>query len=133
VLRAEEALVKRMAEKGIKLILNSVVEEIYGTDLVEGARIRDLRTGEVRDLPVDGIFIQVGEVPNSKLASEAGVEVDGRGFIVVDMRQRTNLPGVLAAGDVTSYPVKQVGTAIAQGITAAVEAYGLIRRPYWLR
>ena len=133
VLRAEEALVKRLEEKGVKFILSSVVEEIYGTDLVEGVKIKSLKTGEVKDIPVDGVFIQVGEVPNSQLAAEAGVEVDGRGFIIVDIRQRTNLPGVLAAGDVTNYPVKQVGTAIAQGITAAVEAYGLIRRPYWLR
>jgi len=133
VLRAEEALVRRLAEKGIKLILNSVVVAIEGDEVVRAVRLRNVKTGEERSLEVDGVFIQIGEVPNSELAARAGVEVDERGFIIVDVRQRTNLPGVYAAGDVTNHPVKQVATAVSQGIVAAVEAYGFIRRPYWFR
>lgn len=132
-LRAEEILVKRLAEKGVKFILSSVLTGIHGDEVVRKVSIRDLKTGEEKELEVDGVFIQVGEVPNSELAARAGVQVDERGFIVVDVRQRTNLPGVYAAGDVTNYPVKQVATAVGQGVTAAVEAYGFVRRPYWFR
>jgi thioredoxin reductase len=64
-------------------------------------------------------------------ASESGVAVDEKGYIKIDILQRTNVPGVYAAGDVTNHPVKQVGTAVGQGITAALEAYGYIRRPYY--
>ena len=132
-LRAEEILVKRLAEKGVKFVLNSVLTEIYGDEVVRGVKIRDLKTGEEDELEVDGVFIQVGEVPNSELAAKAGVQVDEGSFIIVDVRQRTNLPGVYAAGDVTNYPVKQVATAVGQGVTAAVEAYGFVKRPYWFR
>jgi thioredoxin reductase len=67
------------------------------------------------------------------LAKEAGVAVDEDGYIIVDLLQRTNVAGVFAAGDVTNHSVKQVGAAVGQGITAAVEAYGFVRRPYYKR
>jgi thioredoxin reductase len=63
-------------------------------------------------------------------AKEAGVAVDKDNYIVIDWLQHTNLEGVYAAGDVTNHPVKQIGTAVGMGITAAVEAYAYIRRPY---
>jgi thioredoxin reductase len=59
------------------------------------------------------------------------VEVEEGGCIKIDIHQRTNIPGVFAAGDVTNYPVRQIGTAVGQGITAALEAYGYIKRPYY--
>jgi thioredoxin reductase (NADPH) len=61
----------------------------------------------------------------------SGVHVDERGYIKIDVHQRTNLQGVFSAGDVTNHPVKQVGTAVGQGITAALEAYAFIRQPYY--
>jgi thioredoxin reductase (NADPH) len=75
--------------------------------------------------------VQVGEAPNSQLAKSAGVDTDEHGYIKVDANQKTNLSGVFAAGDVTNQPIKQVGTAVGQGITAALEAYSFIRRPYY--
>ncbi|MEM2420143.1 MAG: thioredoxin-disulfide reductase [Candidatus Bathyarchaeia archaeon] len=132
--RAEEARVKAlMGKRNVEVFWNTEVKEVKGARVVEKAILFNNKTGETFELPVDGVFVQVGEVPNSKIAKEAGVEVDGHGYIVVDARQRTNIPGVYAAGDVTSYPVKQVGTAVGQGITAALEAYGFIRRPYYYR
>ena len=71
------------------------------------------------ELPVDAVFVQIGEAPNSQLAKAAEVETDEHGYIKVDVRQHTNLTGVFAAGDVTDQPIKQVGTAVGQGITAA--------------
>lgn len=77
------------------------------------------------------MFVQVGEAPNSQLAVAGGVEIDEHGYIKIDIHQHTNLEGVYGAGDVTNHPVKQVGTAVGQGITAALEAYGYVRRPYY--
>ena len=59
------------------------------------------------------------------------MEADSAGYIKININQETNLKGVFAAGDVTNHPVKQVGTAVGQGITAALEAYAFIRRPYY--
>lgn len=130
--RAEEALVKTLREKAnIQVLVNNEVREIKGEKLVNSVVILDKVNGELKELQVDGVFVQVGEVPNSELAKEAGVAVDEEGYIVVDVWQRTNIAGVYAAGDVTNHPVKQVGTAVGQGITAALEAYGFIRRPYY--
>ncbi len=130
--RAEEALVKAlMGKNNIEVLWNTELKEIKGEKLVNKAVLADVQTGEIRELSIDGVFVQVGETPNSQIAKEASVEVDEHGYIKVDVRQRTNIPGVYAAGDVTNHPVKQVGTAVGQGITAALEAYGFIRRPYY--
>jgi thioredoxin reductase (NADPH) len=130
-LRAEEALVKALKGKGnVEILWNTEVKEIEGANVVGKALLFDNKTEETKELEVDGVFIQVGEAPNSQLAKKAGVNVDGEGYIIVDVRQHTNMAGVYAAGDVTNHPVKQVGTAVGQGITAALEAYGYIRRPY---
>jgi thioredoxin reductase (NADPH) len=132
--RAEEALVKGLLEKkNVQVLWNSEVKEIKGERLVNKVIVLDNQTRQIQELLVDGVFVQVGEDPNSQLAKEAGVAVDEDGYIIVDLLQRTNVAGVFAAGDVTNHPVKQVGTAVGQGITAAVEAYGFVRRPYYKR
>ncbi|MCS7114815.1 MAG: thioredoxin-disulfide reductase [Nitrososphaerota archaeon] len=130
--RAEEALVKALIGKSnVEVLWNTELKEIKGEKLVSKAVLYNNKTGEIKEMPVEGIFVQVGEVPNSQLAREAGVEVDENGYIKVDIHQQTNILGVYAAGDVTNHPFKQVGTAVGQGITAAMEAYGYIRRPYY--
>jgi thioredoxin reductase (NADPH) len=130
--RAEEALVKALKEKeNVEVLWNTEVKQIVGEKLVSKAVLFNNKAGETSELPVDGIFVQAGEDPNSQLAKEAGVAVDEDGYIIVDMLQRTNVAGVYAAGDVTNHPVKQVGTAVGQGITAAMEAYGHVHRPYY--
>jgi thioredoxin reductase (NADPH) len=132
--RAEEALVKALeAKKNVEILWNNEVKEIRGEKLVNRVTLVDTRTGEAKELPIDGVFVQVGEDPNSHLAKEAGVAVDEDSYIIVDSRQWTNIAGVYAAGDVTNHPVKQVGTAVGQGITAALEAYGYVRRPYYYK
>ena len=64
---------------------------------------------------------------------KAGIAVDEGNYIIVDSKQRTNIPGVYAAGDVTNLEVKQIVTAASQGIVAATEAFGYIKRPYYYR
>jgi thioredoxin reductase (NADPH) len=134
MLRAEEALVEALKNKrNVEILWNTEAKEIEGANVVDKVLMFDNKTAEMKELEIDGVFIQVGEDPNSQLAKKAGVNVDGEGYILVDMRQRTNLSGVYAAGDVTNHPVKQVGTAVGQGITAALEAYGYVRRPYYYK
>lgn len=132
-MRAEEMLVKTLHEKGVEFLWNSEVKEIKGDNIVRSVVVFNNKTNEVREVEVDGVFIQVGEVPNSQFARDAGVNVDNRGYIIVDSRQRTNIEGVYAAGDVTTCPVKQIGTAVGQAIVAATDAYGYIKRPYYYK
>jgi len=130
--RAEEALLKDVESKrNVRVFWNTEVREIKGEKLVNKVVLFDNKAGETQELMVDAVFVQVGEAPNSQLAKESSVEVDEHGFIKTDMFQHTNVPGVYAAGDVTNQPVKQIGTAVGQGITAALEAYAHIKRPYY--
>ena len=134
MLRAEEALVKALENKNnVEILWNTEVKEIKGANVVGKALLFDNKTGETKELKLDGVFIQVGEAPNSQLAKKVGVNVDQKDYIIVDVQQRTNIAGVYAAGDVTNHPVKQIGTAVGQGITAALEAYGYIRQPYYYK
>jgi len=134
VFRAEDALVKALRDKAnVEILWNSEVKEIGGNKIVSRMVLQDAKSGEVRELAVDGVFVQVGEYPNSQIAKQAGVAVDASDYIIVDIRQRTNIPGVYAAGDVSNHPVKQIGTSVGQGITAALEAYGYIRQPYYYK
>jgi len=132
-LRAEGALIGDLQKRGIEFLLNKEIKRIEGDAKVQCATVFDNRTGETIELEVDGVFIQIGEVPNSRFAQEAGIKVDNNGYIIVDDRQRTNIPGVYAAGDITPCPVKQVGTAVGQAILSAIEAFGYAKRPYYYR
>ncbi len=130
--RAEDALVKVITSKSnVKFLWNSELKEIKGDKVVKSVVVANFKTGETVELPVEGVFVQIGESPNSQLAQASGVAVDETGRIKVDVRQQTNLPGVYAAGDITNHPVMQVGTAVGQGITAALEAYSYIKQPYY--
>ena len=132
--RAEDALVKDIVSKeNVKVFWNTQVREIKGDKLVKYVVLYDKKTKTTREISVEAVFVQIGEAPNSKIAQAAGLQVDNHGYIITDVFQRTNIKGVYAAGDVTSHPVKQVGTAVGQGITATLEAYGYIRRPYYKR
>ncbi len=130
--RAEQSLVNDIATKpNVKVMWNTEVQEIKGDKQVKSVTLIDNSSGQTSELSVDAVFVQVGEAPNSQLAVAGGVQTDEHGYIKIDLHQRTNLDGVFAAGDVTNHPVKQVGTAVGQGITAALEAYAYVRRPYY--
>ena len=130
--RAEESLVSDISLKSnVSILWNTEVQEIKGDKQVKTVTLIDNVTKKTKDLDVDAVFVQIGEAPNSQIASASGIEIDQHGYVKVNARQETNLPGVFAAGDVTDQPIKQVGTAVGQGITAALEAYSYIRRPYY--
>ena len=130
--RAEETLVSDISSKGnVDILWNTEIQEIKGDKQVRAVTLIDNTTQKISELPVDAVFVQVGEAPNSQIAQASGIETDEHGYIKIDIRQHTNIAGVYGAGDVTNHPVKQVGTAVGQGITAALEAYSYIRRPYY--
>ncbi len=132
--RAEDALVKDIGSKeNVKVFWNTEVREIKGDKLVKDVVLYNKTTKTTKEISIEAVFVQIGEAPNSRIAHEAGVQVNEHGYIITDVFQRTSLAGVFAAGDVSSHPVKQVGTAVGQGITAALEAYGYVRRPYYRR
>ena len=122
---------KELQKQKIEILWNTELKEIKGDAKVESAILTNNRTGETKEINVDGVFVQVGEAPNSQLAKEAGIEVDESNLVVTDAHQRTNIRGVYAAGDVTNGPVKQIGTAVGQAIIAANEVFSYIKRPYY--
>jgi len=129
-LRAEKRLQDMFARTGRPVVLNSVVEEIMGKEKVESVRIKDLPTGNTRILPVEGVFVAIGEDPASELARDIGVKLDEQKFIIVDRNMRTNIPRVYAAGDITG-GVRQIVTATGSGAVAAVSAFEDLGDPYW--
>ncbi|HDN79367.1 MAG TPA: thioredoxin-disulfide reductase [Chloroflexi bacterium] len=121
-LRAAPVLQTRAKQnERIEFVWNSVVTEVVGKEAVEGLRLKNVRTGEESFLRVDGIFVYIGQVPNTRLF-EGQLELDERGYIVTDRAMHTSVPGVFAAGDVQERVLAQVVTAAATGAIAAVEA-----------
>ncbi|NLE04349.1 MAG: thioredoxin-disulfide reductase [Crenarchaeota archaeon] len=130
--RAEEALAKAvMSKENVKIFWNTEVKEIKGEQIVSSVNLLNVKTGDITELAINGVFVQIGESPNSQIAKDAQVKVDETGYIEIDINQRTNLSGVYGVGDVTNHPVMQIGTAVGQGITAALDAYSHIKQPYY--
>ncbi len=121
--RADQALQKQFFDKNIPVIWDSVVERIEGSSKVEKIIIKNVKTGETKELEVDGVFIAIGIQPQTEIASKLGVEMDSYGYIKVDKMQRTNVEGVFAAGDCCDNPLKQAITACGDGAVAAYSAY----------
>jgi thioredoxin reductase (NADPH) len=107
----------------IKFLLNCVVEEVHDVaqNLVTGARLRNVKTGEVWDQAVDGFFLAIGHIPNTKVF-RGQIETDAEGYIVSHGGARTNIPGVFHAGDVQDRVYRQAITASGAGCMAAMEA-----------
>jgi alkyl hydroperoxide reductase subunit F len=98
------------------------VVAIEGNKLVERVKIRSRKTGQIIELPVRGVFVEIGLIPNSKLAANL-VRLNDKGEIMVDCACRTGIPGLFAAGDVTDVPEKQIIVAAGEGAKAALSAY----------
>jgi thioredoxin reductase (NADPH) len=128
--RGEERLQQSVSQRNIPVFWNSRVIEILGDRLVESIRIEDVKTGKMSDIKADGVFIAIGYVPNNEIGNNLGLALDGDGYIKVDERQRTSLPFVFAAGDITG-GVKQIVVAVSQGSVAALAAFEDLANPYW--
>ncbi len=128
-LRAEEIYVEQLKKKGVNIILNSVVEEIYGEGVVKGLKLKNVNTEEVTDMPLNGVFVSVGESPKTELAQQIEVELDDHGYIKTDKQMRTNVKRVYAAGDVVG-GVRQIVTAAAEGAIAALTSLEVLGKQY---
>jgi len=126
-LRAEKLLQERLfANEKIEVVWNSVVTEIKGDKFVEAVSIKNLLSGEVKDLAVSGVFVYVGVVPNSQVFRGV-LELDEWGYIKTNEEMETSVDGVFAAGDVRASVLKQVITAAAEGAIAATFAEKYVR------
>jgi NADH-dependent peroxiredoxin subunit F len=106
--------------------LETEVVEIKGSNRVEGVRIKDARSGKENELPVGGVFVEIGRVPSSQLAKDL-TGANGFGEIEVNRNCETSVPGLFAAGDVTDAPDKQIVIAAAEGAKAALQAQRYLR------
>jgi len=138
--RAEPAWVEKMKkESKITQILSTQVIKILGENKVEAIVLDKPYEGE-NTLKVEGIFIEIGQVPSSALSSKLGVEVDEQGYIKVNPKMATNVPGVFAAGDIAKIEggilLRQFITSAADGARAAASVYEFLNKgqtpyPQW--
>jgi len=124
IMDANKASQERLfATPKIKVIWQTMVEEIQGEEMVERVVLRHLGTGERTELPTDGVFIFVGTTPRTDFLRGTGVDLDGRGYIIADPdTMETSIPGVFAAGDARRKWLRQIVTAAADGAIAACAA-----------
>ncbi|MFZ5988166.1 MAG: thioredoxin-disulfide reductase [Bacillota bacterium] len=116
--------------KKIEIVWNSVVEEIIGDAQVSGIRIMNVKTKEPSKIEVSGLFVAIGNVPNTELAQDK-VELSESGYVVTDENMQTNIFGVFAAGDIREKTLRQVITAASDGAIAAHMAERYISDNSW--
>jgi thioredoxin reductase (NADPH) len=121
--RASKIMVdKAKKNPKIKFILNAVIEGIEGTEAVTGVRYKETETGQVKVLPVQGLFVAIGHHPNTGLFKDQ-LKTEDTGYLRVEPGStRTNIPGVFAAGDVADHVYRQAVTAAGTGCMAAIDA-----------
>jgi thioredoxin reductase (NADPH) len=127
-LRATRILQERAGSNPkIQMCLNSVVTEITGSKKVEAVKVKDVKTGAVKEIKADGVFIFVGITPNSGFIKDL-VKVDEKGYVITDDSMMASVEGIFACGDVRKKILRQVVTAAGEGATAAVSAQSYVER-----
>lgn len=119
---------KILASPKVSVIYNGETSEILGEANVTGLRYKDKESGELKDISVDGVFVEIGMVPNTEFVKGV-LELNERGEIVLDTRRAsTSKPGIFATGDATDAPYKQNNISAGLGVTAALAAYDYVRK-----
>jgi len=127
-LRADAVLQRKlMSLKNVEVFTNAQTTEITGDQKVNGLVYKNRATGELKTVPLEGVFIQIGLVPNTDWLKGV-VELSKHGEIIVDAKGQTSLPGVFAAGDATTVPFKQIIIAAGDGAKAALGAFDHLMR-----
>lgn len=101
----------------VEIIWDTVAEKIYGKEQTEGLLLKNVKTGKTTELPVDGVFVAVGIVPDSGILSEI-VSCDEKGYVLAGEDGVTSTPGIFAAGDIRKKKLRQIVTAVADGACA---------------
>jgi len=124
-LRADAVLQRKLYSlPNVRVIVSALSTEVTGDgQKVNGLTYKDRGTDEQHHVELEGIFVQIGLLPNTEWLKGSGVTLSPRGEIVVDDRGQTSLPGVFAAGDVTTVPYKQIVIAMGEGSKAALSAF----------
>lgn len=118
--RAEKILQERaLAHEKVDVVWNTVIELVSGDITLKSLTVKNVKTGEVSELPVDGLFVSIGTVPNSDFVTKL-LELNEWGEIVVGKKMETSQPGIYAAGDVTDACPQQVATAVGTGVAAGI-------------
>ncbi|WP_406535006.1 thioredoxin-disulfide reductase [Methanobrevibacter sp.] len=120
--RAQKHLQEMIKQAEINTLLNKTVEEIKGNMLVESVVLKDTKTGELTEVPTNGVFVSIGYIPHTELAKQLEVELDESGHIITDKNQKTNVEFVYAVGDVC-VGLKQWVVACGEGAVAATSAF----------
>jgi alkyl hydroperoxide reductase subunit F len=107
----------------VTVITSAQTTEVLGDgQKVNGLRYKDRQSDELRNVELEGIFVQIGLLPNTDWL-KGTIELSPRGEIIVDARGETSMPGVFAAGDVTTVPYKQIVIAVGEGAKASLSAF----------
>ena len=128
-LRADAVLQKKLNSlSNVTVIVSALTKEVLGDgNKVVGLTYEDRTNGGMHELELEGIFVQIGLVPNSAWAKDA-IELAPRGEIIVDAHGQTSVPGIFAAGDVTTIPYKQIIIAMGEGAKASLGAFDYLIR-----
>ena len=125
-LRAADVLQKSLLSlPNVEVLWSHVVEEICGDDMTESLQIKDVKTGEVKNLPVAGVFIAVGIVPQTEIYKDL-VDMNKGGYIIAGEDCATSASGIYAAGDCRAKNLRQIITAVADGANAATGAWSYL-------
>ncbi|MDO9118360.1 MAG: thioredoxin-disulfide reductase [Nitrospira sp.] len=128
-LRASKIMQDRaLHNEKISFIWNTVVEDILGSEIVTGARLKNVVTGKITDVPCAGVFVAIGHRPNTALFA-GQIDMDEKGYIRTHTGTATNVPGVFAAGDVQDSTYRQAVTAAGSGCMAAIDAERFLETP----
>ena len=122
-MRASKAMQHRVEKTpNLEVLFNTEIDEVLGSNVVEGVRAVNNKTNEKQDIPVSGVFIAIGHVPNTDIFKEV-LTMDDAGYLITEGKStKTNLPGVFAAGDVQDKEYRQAVTAAGTGCMAALDA-----------
>ena len=118
---------KVLANEKINIILDSVVEEINGTQMLESLKVKNVKDGNIKNLAVSGVFLFVGWQPNTKFLESSNIKLEN-GYIITNENMETNLDGVFACGDVRKKQLRQVVTAAGDGAISAISAQHYIEK-----
>ena len=129
-LRADQVLQDKLRSMAnVDIIVSAATTEITGDgERVDGLRYKDRNSEEEHTVELEGVFVQIGLVPNTEWLKDSGLELSKFGEIVIDSKAATNLPGVFAAGDATTVPYKQIIIAMGEGSKAALSAFDYLIR-----